>query len=98
MPPFIYQRGIFDFVNLDKTSSESIANAILSSLVENNNDVTFARRQAYYHGTATMSSEAGNVQRRKKRIAPTPLYTYCNSHVLNLSIAAARRLTPVTET
>ena len=34
----------------------------------------------------------------KKRIAPVALRTYCNSHVLNLSIAVARRLTPVTET
>ena len=41
------QRNIFDFVNLDKTTRESIANAILSSSAKNNIDVAFARGQAY---------------------------------------------------
>ena len=35
------------FVNLDKTTGESIANAILSSLAENNIDVAFAIRHDY---------------------------------------------------
>ena len=84
----------FDFANVDKTSSESIANAILSSLAENNIDVAFARGQAY-DSVSAMSSEARVVQGRIRRIAPMALYTHCNSHVLNLSVAAAFRLTSV---
>ena len=34
----------FDFVNLDKTSGESTANALLSSLAENNIDVAVCKR------------------------------------------------------
>ena len=86
----------FDYVNLDKTTGESMANAILSSLAENNIDVAFARGQAYNCASA-MSSEACGVQGRIRRIAPMALYTHCNSHVLNLSVAAACRL-PKSET
>ena len=57
----------------------------------------FARGRAHDHGTAAMSSVARSVRGRKKRIAPMALYTNYNGHVLNLSVAAARRLTPVTE-
>ena len=48
------------FVNLDKITGESIANAILSSLAENNIDVAFGRGQAY-DGASAMSSEACGV-------------------------------------
>ena len=85
------KKVFFDFVNLDKKSGESTANAILSSLA---NDIAFARGQAY-DGPAATSSQACGVQGRIKRIAPTALYTHCNSLVLNLSVAAACRLTPV---
>lgn len=86
----------FDYVNLDKTTGESMANAILSSLAENNIDVAFARGQAYNCASA-MSSEACGMQGKIWRIAPMALYTHCNSHVLNLSVAAACRL-PKSET
>ena len=46
-------------------------------------------------GASAMSSEACGVQGRIRRIAPMALYTHCNSHVLNLSVAAACRLTSV---
>ena len=46
------------------------------------------RGQAY-DGASAMSSEACGVQGRMRRIAPMALYTHCNSHVLNLSVAAA---------
>ena len=45
-----------------------------------------------------LSAEACSVQGRKKRKATTALCTCCNNQVLNLSVAVARRLTPVTET
>ena len=89
-----FKEVFFDYVNLDKTTGESIANAILSSLAENNIDVAFARGQAY-DGSSAMSSEACGVRGRIRRIAPMALYTHCNSHVLNLSVAAACRLTSV---
>ena len=56
--------------------------------------MAFARGQAY-DGASAMSSEACGVQGRMRRIAPMALYTHCNSHVLNLSVAAACRLTSV---
>ena len=55
---------------------------------------TTSRGQAY-DGASAMSSEACGVQGRIRRIAPMALYTHCNSHVLNLSVAAACRLTSV---
>ena len=55
-------------------------------------DVTFAKGQAY-DGASAMSLEACGVQGRIRRIAPMALYTHCNSDVLNLSVAAACRLT-----
>ena len=42
-----------------------------------------------------MPTEACGVQGRIRRIAPIALYIHCNSHVLNLSVAAASRLTSV---
>ena len=44
----------FDYVNLDKTTGESIANAILSSLAENNIDVAFAKGKAYDGASAIL--------------------------------------------
>ncbi|PFX11763.1 52 kDa repressor of the inhibitor of the protein kinase [Stylophora pistillata] len=84
------QESVLYFVNLDKTTDESIANAILSSLAENNIEVTFARGQGY-DGASPMSSEGCGVQGRIRRIPPMALYTHCNSHVLNLSVAAVWR-------
>lgn len=42
-----------------------------------------------YDDASAMSSEACGVQGRMRRIAPMALCTHCNSHVLNLSVAAA---------
>ena len=71
-----------------------IANTILSSLAENNTNVAFARGQAY-DGANAMFSEACGVQGRIRRIALMALYAHCNSHILNLSVAATCRLTSV---
>ena len=88
------KKVLFDFANLDKTTGESIANAIWSSLADNNIDVAVVRGEAY-DGASAMSSEACGVQGRIRRIAPMALYIHCNSHVLNVSVAAACRLTSV---
>ena len=57
---------------------------------------SFARGQAC-DGASAMSSEACGVQGGIRRIASMALYIHCNSHVLSLSVAAACRLTSVTE-
>jgi len=57
-------------------------------LAGNNIDVAFARGQAY-DGANAMSSELCGVQ---GRIAPMALNTHCNSHVLNLSVAAVKNM------
>ena len=64
---------------------ESIANAILSCLAENNIDVAFARGQDY-DGASAMSSEACSVQGRIKKIAPMALYTHCNTVTFWISV------------
>ena len=84
----------FDYVYLEKTTGVRIANTILSSLAENNTNVAFARGQAY-DGANAMFSEACGVQGRIRRIALMALYAHCNSHILNLSVAATCRLTSV---
>ena len=84
----------FDYVYLEKKTGVRIANTILSSLAENNTNVAFARGQAY-DGANAMFSEACGVQGRIRRIALMALYAHCNSHILNLSVAATCRLTSV---
>ena len=84
----------FDYVYIEKTTGVRIANTILSSLAENNTNVAFARGQAY-DGANAMFSEACGVQGRIRRIALMALYAHCNSHILNLSVAATCRLTSV---
>lgn len=42
-----------------------------------------------------MSSMRVGVQARIKKRAPLAMYVHCNSHVLNLCIAAACKLPPV---
>ncbi|CAC5408033.1 unnamed protein product [Mytilus coruscus] len=84
----------FDFVHLRQTSGEKIANAILESLRDHNIDITKCRGQGY-DGAAAMSSMRVGVQARIKERAPLALYVHCNSHVLNLCIAAACKLPPV---
>ena len=48
-------------------------------------------------GASALSSEACGVQGGIRRIASMAVYTpiHCNSHILNLSVAAACRLTSV---
>ena len=41
---------------------------------------------------SAMSSEKVGVQSQIKEHSPTALYTHCNSHVLNLSIAASCKM------
>ena len=92
MSPKIQIKEIFiDFVQLDGITGEVIANAILHTLKNHRIDVTKCRMQ-FYDGATAMSSKKIGVQSRIKEHSPTALYTHCNSHVLNLSIAASCKM------
>jgi hypothetical protein len=84
----------FDFAHLRRTSGEKIADAIIESCSKHNIDITKHRGQAY-DGAAAMSSGRIGVQARIKEKSPLALYMHCNSDVLNLSIAAACKLSPI---
>lgn len=88
--PYIREE-FFDFLHLKRTTGEAIANKIVEVLTENNIPVDKMRSQAY-DGAAAMSSEKVGCQARIKSINPLALYTHCNSHVLNLSIAYACKM------
>ena len=72
----------FDFVELQR------AEAIIACLHQNNIDISRCRGQSY-DGASAKSSDRVGVQSRIKVVAPLAIYTHCNSHVLNLSIAGA---------
>ncbi|XP_074656009.1 52 kDa repressor of the inhibitor of the protein kinase-like [Tubulanus polymorphus] len=90
----VIKEVFFYFVNLERTTGDSIANGILSSLRKYGVDVNKSRGQAY-DGTSCMSSAAVGVQGRIRNVAPKALFTHCRSHVLNLAIAAACRLSDI---
>ena len=72
----------------------SIATEIKESLATHNIDISKARGQAY-NGAAAMSSNISGVQMHIRESAPLVVYTYCHSHVLNLSIAATCKIPEV---
>ncbi|XP_014671927.1 PREDICTED: 52 kDa repressor of the inhibitor of the protein kinase-like [Priapulus caudatus] len=86
-PPGV-KEVFFDFIYLDRTTGESISNAIVDCLFRRGIDIRKARGQSY-DGASCMSSARVGVQGRIKELAPRAVYTHCNCHVLNLSIAAA---------
>ena len=88
--PYIREE-FFDFLHLKRTTGKAIANKIVEVLTENNIPVDKMRGQAY-DGAAAMSSEKVGCQAQIKSINPLALYTHCNSHVLNLSIAHACKI------
>lgn len=90
--PTIQIREIFiDFVQLDGITVNLFAKALLETLRRRRIDLTKCRGQCYVGATA-MSSEKIGVQRRIRDHSATALYTHCNSHVLNLSIASFCKL------
>ena len=78
----------FDFSYLERTTGESIANAIKKSLATNGVNITRARGQSY-DGASCMSSDKVGVQAQIKNLSPLAIYIHCHSHVLNFSIANA---------
>lgn len=80
-----------DFAFMKRTTGEAISQSIINILESNGLLLDNLRGQAY-DGASAMSSERNGVNGRIKRIAPKAIYTHCNSHVLNLAIAASCKL------
>ena len=84
----------FDFVYLKGASGETISAAIIESLKHNQIDITKVRGQRY-DGAACMSSDKIGVQTKIRQVSPSALFVHCNSHVLNLCIASACKLSAI---
>ncbi|KAK3094432.1 hypothetical protein FSP39_001685 [Pinctada imbricata] len=88
------QEIFLDFVSLEGITGELITKAIIETLKKHRIDITKCRGQCY-DGASSMSSEKVGVQCRIREYSETAFYTHCNSHVLNLSVAASCKLPPV---
>ncbi|XP_041346704.1 52 kDa repressor of the inhibitor of the protein kinase-like [Gigantopelta aegis] len=86
--------AFFNYSFLKRTTGKAISESILDILRANELNIDNLRGQAY-DGASAMSSEVNGVNGRIRNVAPKALYTHCNSHVLNLSIAASCKMTPV---
>ncbi|XP_068250772.1 52 kDa repressor of the inhibitor of the protein kinase-like [Palaemon carinicauda] len=86
--------SFIDFVNLDRTTWETIADAILKSLTDNGYIYQNLRGQGYY-GASALSSSRTAVNGRIRQVAPYAIYSHCQSHLLNLSIASSCKLPAV---
>ena len=84
----VMKEVFFDYIYLERTTGEYVAEALKGSLKEHNIDIKKARGQSY-DGAPSMSSEKVGVQRRIREESPRALYSHCKSHILNLSIAGA---------
>jgi hypothetical protein len=92
--PATIKEEFFDFVNLTRTTGESIANSIVETLEANGISIDAMRGQAY-DGAAAMAGEKQGCQAKIKSLNKKALYTHCRSHILNLSIASACKLQQV---
>ncbi|XP_068217819.1 52 kDa repressor of the inhibitor of the protein kinase-like [Palaemon carinicauda] len=86
--------SFIDFVNLDRTTGEAIADAILKSLTDNGYTYQNLRGQGY-DGASAMSSSRTGINGRIMQVAPYAIYSHCQSHLLNLSIASSCKLPAV---
>ena len=86
--------GFLHFTALERTTSDSILKALLSSLSVCTLNKSFVRGQAY-DTTSSMSSEMNGVQGKFRSEVSNALYSPCNSHKLNLVIASACKLNQI---
>ncbi|XP_062505707.1 52 kDa repressor of the inhibitor of the protein kinase-like [Corticium candelabrum] len=87
----VIKEVFFDLCYLTRTTGVTIAAAIKESLKTHGVDIQKARGQAF-DGAAAMSLDKAGVAARIRDVAPMAVYTHCNSHILNLSIAASCKL------
>ena len=77
-----------DFLHLERTTGQKIAESIQSLLEKHGLDIQDMRGQSY-DGASAMASEKRGVQAIIKQTNPLALYTHCRSHVLSLAIGKA---------
>lgn len=82
------QEDFLNFVPLQNTSGETLANTLLESLKSFGIDLQYLRGQGY-DGAAAMSGRFNGVQAIVKKQYKTAVYVHCSAHVLNLAICSA---------
>ena len=90
----VIKEVFFDLCYLTRTTGFTIAAAIKESLKTHGVHIQKARGQAY-DGAGAMSSDKADVAARICDVASMAVYTHCNSHILNLSIAASCKLSEI---
>ena len=84
----VIKEVFMDFCHLVRTRGEQIANGIVTLLEKSFLNVDNIRGQSY-DGAAAMAGSKSGAQAFIKQKTPLALFTHCNSHVLNLSIAGS---------
>ena len=85
---------LFDFVQLERTNSESVCKKLMESYTLHSIDLNRVRAQTY-DTTSSMSSAANGVNGRFRASFPKAIYLPCNAHILNLCISASCKLQPI---
>ena len=91
------KEAFFDFVQLERTNSETVCTKLVECYTSRNIDVNKVRAQTY-DTTSSMSSSLNGVQGRFRSNYPMTMYLPCNAHILNLSISASCKLQPIRKT
>ena len=74
---------LFDFVQLERTNSESVCKKLMEFYTLHSIDLNRVRAQTY-DTTSSMSSAANGVNGRFRASYPKAIYLPCNAHILNL--------------
>ena len=84
----------FDFVQLDRTNSETVCRKLVECYTSRGIDLKKVRGQTY-DTTSSMSSAVNGVHGRFKSIYSKAIYMPCNAHILNLCISSSCKLPPI---
>ena len=85
---------LFDFVQLERTNSQSVCKKLKESYTLHSFDLNRVRAQTY-DTTSSMSSAANGVNGQFRASYPKAIYLPCNAHILNLCISASCKLQPI---
>ena len=85
----------FDFVQLDRTNSETVCRKLVECYTSRGIDLKKVRGQTY-DTTSSMSSAVNGVHGRFKSIYSKAIYLpNCHAHILNLCISSSCKLPPI---
>ena len=84
---------LFDFVQLERTNSESVCKNLMESYTLHSIDLNRVRAQTY--DTTSSMSSANGVNGQFRASYPKAIYLPCNAHILNLCISASCKLQPI---